>query len=108
MSWPAFWQALPLYLALLGFIAMVATLQQGATGKISRRTEDGLNGVNGLATAIFLALYPHWLARAVAVLLAIVGAVGCHHWLTRGEGPAVIPGTRWLVRLLAKAGIHLK
>ena len=108
MTWSAFWEALPLYLALLGFIGMVATLQQGATGKITRRTEDGLNGLFALSTAVFLALYPFWLARAVAVLLAIIGAVGCHHWLTRADGPAVIPGTRWLVRLLAKVGIRQK
>lgn len=108
MTWSAFWEALPLYLAVLGFITMGVTVYRGSTGKLARRTEDGLNGVCALSTAVFLALYPHWLSRVLAVLLAVIGAVGCHHWLTRAEGPATIPGTRWLVRLLAKAGFRQK
>jgi hypothetical protein len=101
-----FLAALPLYLAAVTFIGMAVTVYRGLAGQIARRTEDGLNGALGLATAVCLALYPHWLSWSLAVLNAIVGAVGVHHWVTRGEGPAVIPGTRWLVRLLARLGIR--
>lgn len=108
MNWDDFLAALPLYLAVVFFSAMVITVYRGLSGHITRRTEDGLNGFLGLATAVCLALYPSLGTRVLAVAFAIIGAVGAHHWLSRAEGPAYIPGTRWLVRLLARVGIRPK
>lgn len=108
MNWDDFLAALPLYVAVLAFGGMVHTVWRGTSGRITRRTEDGLNGLLALVCAVGLALYPFWLTWGLAVLMAIIGAVGAHHWLSRTEGPAYIPGTRWLVRLLAKAGFHQK